>query len=86
MYGNPAWIRLLVIVPATTIVFIVASPKVRAPGPAENAIADLKTIYAAQLSYQSTFGNFAGNLVQLAGPVSFHRSWQQEIPAIILSF
>lgn len=46
------------------IVFIAASTKVRAPG-AENAIADLNAVYAAQVSYQSTAGQFAGNLAQL---------------------
>jgi type IV pilus assembly protein PilA len=64
-------IELLVVISIILIILTIAVPqmaKMQANARETGAIATLKTIYAAQVQYQSTFNKFAGSLSQLGPP------------------
>jgi len=64
-------IELLVVISIILIILTIAVPqmaKMQANARETGAIATIKTIYAAQVQYQSTFNKFAGNLSQLGPP------------------
>jgi type IV pilus assembly protein PilA len=66
-------IELLVVISIILIILTIAVPqmaKMQANARETGAIATLKTIYAAQVQYQSTFNAFASNLSQLGPPAS----------------
>jgi type IV pilus assembly protein PilA len=64
-------IELLVVISIILIILTIAVPqmaKMQANARETGAIATLKTIYAAQVQYQSTFNKFASSLSQLGPP------------------
>ena len=64
-------IELLVVISIILIILTIAVPqmaKMQANARETGAIATIKTIYAAQVQYQSTFNTFANSLTQLGPP------------------
>ena len=64
-------IELLVVISIILIILFFAVPKmtsIQANARETGAISTMKTIYASQIQYQSTFNKFAGTLAQLGPP------------------
>ena len=69
--GGFSLIELLVVISIILIILFFAVPKmasIQANARETGAISTMKTIYAAQIQYQSTFNKFAGSLAQLGPP------------------
>ena len=69
--GGFSLIELLVVISIILIILFFAVPqmsKIQANARETGAISTMKTIYAAQIQYQSTFNKFAGTLTQLGPP------------------
>ena len=93
-------IELLVVISIILIILFFAVPKmtsIQANARETGAISTMKTIYAAQIQYQSTFNKFASSMAQLGPPpapaerkvrklrVSFRALWPPANPAATFS-
>jgi len=71
--GGFSLIELLVVISIILIILFFAVPKmtsIQANARETGAISTMKTIYAAQIQYQSTFNKFASTMAQLGPPAS----------------